>query len=514
MLSRLVTLLLLGLVLLTFSDRSAHAKSRALLVGVGAYENLPADLFLSGPENDVALIADLLTSKMGYDEQDIKRLLDEEATYEAIVSTIRTWLIEETTAGDQVYFYFSGHGVQVRDQNGDEKDNKDEALAPYDLEVGENDFSNVLADDEIETLLAQLQGRAVTVIVDACHSGTITRSLSPAKPPKGARFLLHDRQLQRPLAPASRAITFEPKQLDKPDGIIALSAAAPHQLAFDDLRKPEDDRTGVFTGAYVAGVLSQKADSNGNGMVSFAELLAHLRKESDIYCSQSADCQDLTPTMEIPEAAQKYSVLPTFTTAKPDRPASELELNAPVTTFTADTISSLKKHHAKPEGSYETASEMLVQPGAPTLHAHLRPGRHLKEGQSFTIHVTSDHDGDLLLYDLDKDGNALQLFPNDVSHKATRLTAGRPFFMPDDDYGFDFEAARPGGSILAILVKDPILLEAFAPKYLGLTTSLDAETLLNTIGKHLSDYFVDRSHAIPTVRHVEWSYQLIPYTVE
>jgi len=64
-------------------------------------------------------------------------------------------------------FFFSGHGDQVTDENGDENDNKDEALAAYDRRI---------IDDELPPLWAKFRpGVRILMISDTCNSGTIFR---------------------------------------------------------------------------------------------------------------------------------------------------------------------------------------------------------------------------------------------------------------------------------------------------------------------------------------------------
>jgi hypothetical protein len=43
------------------------------------------------------------------------------------------WLVEGASAGDALFFHYSGHGASVRDDDGDEADGKDECLCPVDL---------------------------------------------------------------------------------------------------------------------------------------------------------------------------------------------------------------------------------------------------------------------------------------------------------------------------------------------------------------------------------------------
>jgi hypothetical protein len=115
---------------------AAFAADRALVIGIGSYANLPEKMFLEGPKNDVPLIEKLLKEKLGYPADSIRVLRDQDASRAAILASIDEWLVNGTEPGDRVYFYFSGHGLQVKDQNGDEEDGLDEALSTYDIAPG------------------------------------------------------------------------------------------------------------------------------------------------------------------------------------------------------------------------------------------------------------------------------------------------------------------------------------------------------------------------------------------
>ena len=88
-------------------------------------------------------------------------------------------MINGAIAGDELVFHYSGHGSQVRDRNGDElDDNLDEILCPYDL-----DWNNPLTDDVLAAILKNLpKGVLFTMVCDACHSGTMTRSTRLGNP--------------------------------------------------------------------------------------------------------------------------------------------------------------------------------------------------------------------------------------------------------------------------------------------------------------------------------------------
>jgi hypothetical protein len=143
---------------------------KALLVGLNKYHPmLNADL--RGCVNDVENMRDLLMNKFGFEPENIRVIIDDRATRQAIIDRLR-WLINGSIAGDELVFHFSGHGSQVRDRNGDElNDRLDEILCPYDL-----DWSNPLTDDILAAMLKKLpKGVFFTMICDSCHSGTMTR---------------------------------------------------------------------------------------------------------------------------------------------------------------------------------------------------------------------------------------------------------------------------------------------------------------------------------------------------
>lgn len=163
--------------LLAFSiATTAFSESRALLVGVGRYQDSRIRA-LPGIDKDLELMRQFAV-KLGYRESLIKTLWNEQATLENIRSALRTHLVAGVGPQDKVLIYFSSHGSQIRDQAPmDEADGKDEVLVTYDASTV-NGLSNVLVDDELSTLLASIPSMQVTVILDSCHSGTATKSMA------------------------------------------------------------------------------------------------------------------------------------------------------------------------------------------------------------------------------------------------------------------------------------------------------------------------------------------------
>lgn len=149
----------------------AFAENRALLVGVGQYE---MGLRLPGIDNDIRLMKKAV-SLMGFEDRQVRVLLNEQATLDGIRVAVREWLVNGVTSQDCVLFYFSGHGSQIKDQDGDESDGADEVLLPYDAVLKGNNLEHVLVDEAFDRILNTIPADIVLVFLDACHSGTATR---------------------------------------------------------------------------------------------------------------------------------------------------------------------------------------------------------------------------------------------------------------------------------------------------------------------------------------------------
>ncbi|MEP7341518.1 MAG: caspase family protein [Acidobacteriota bacterium] len=229
-------------------------KSRALLVGISTYEgpNVPST---RGAEEDATETAEFIKSQYGFLDSEIKMLRGKEATAKNIVAEFQHWLIEGTQPGDRVFFLYAGHGSQLPDDGNDEDDGLDETLAPYDVKP---DGTNMIRDDEIGRLTAQLSGRLAVLLFDSCHSGTISRApvggSSAAK--SDARYLPSPKQVTAARAVGTRgggSGEYEVRDLPQDDsrilktrdlklvktktvgpaaGIVVISAARAGQVAF------------------------------------------------------------------------------------------------------------------------------------------------------------------------------------------------------------------------------------------------------------------------------------------
>ncbi len=183
-----LVLLIMALPVLTGRVNAQADRKFALLIGIGNYPPEGGWQRINAP-NDLFVMTDAL-QKRGFLPENIMILKDQYATREGILNVWRQSLLPRVQSGDVVYFQFSGHGQQVADDNGDELDGYDEAIVPYNsplrYEAGVYQGENLIRDDELNNLFTDLRRRLgpagnLMVVIDACHSGTGTRGMEPAR---------------------------------------------------------------------------------------------------------------------------------------------------------------------------------------------------------------------------------------------------------------------------------------------------------------------------------------------
>lgn len=135
---------------------------KALLVGIN-YRGTSSEL--NGCINDVNSMRSYLQTK-GY--TDFTVLTDDTPTKPTRANILAALLGLILSGSSQLFFHYSGHGTQVKDVSGDEKDGKDEAICPIDY-----DTAGMIIDDEIRGIFNSLTtSQTLTVLLDCCHSGT------------------------------------------------------------------------------------------------------------------------------------------------------------------------------------------------------------------------------------------------------------------------------------------------------------------------------------------------------
>ena len=265
--------LLSAAALLSLGSES-HAKTLALLTGVGNYGDPRNNLDCL--DADIANIKKLVQGPLGVADQDLLLVTEQKATAANILQSFRDHLIKKAGPGDTVFFYYSGHGYHVPDHNGDEEDGQDEILAPFGVNIlQENSY---ITDDQIGALIRELRCSRAIIVLDSCHSGTGTRGLNDRitktwKPP-------YDLPSEAETAKATSSFDYKPRPRNDSFGRLPAAAPSPklETLVFMACR-PEETALGpksgsLFTARLVKEMTSRPGEEIGTLMKSVSEAVA------------------------------------------------------------------------------------------------------------------------------------------------------------------------------------------------------------------------------------------------
>lgn len=463
-----------AILLATGSVTAAVAQNRALVITLDSY----ADPKLAGAppgvaENDAAAIRKLLIEKLGYKPEQIKTLRNKQATKAAILSAIGKWLGPETvddknpsklkgldesgameskkTAKSKrrtkkkkrkprlrtfrSYLYFSGLGSLQPNSNGNEKDAGGETLIPFDATVrevaGKEEISGMISSDELSEAVGKFIRRHTTLVFDTSHTAPLSRNGSPDGSTvlklRSPRFNGSEKKFHAGGALVEATI--------KRGSLTLWSAASAGQSAF--VAGKDGAPQGLFTLLYVEGLMEGKADANGNGIISNAELLRHVMQGSSAYCEAYKErCErGLHPRLDPQGAFGKTA----WVDRKKVTRARELKLSV---TRLADFLGA------------ETQSDIEIKqlPSSP-----LRVG-----ANDIRYRLLSPDSGYLVLLNLTQRGELFQLYPNQFAGNnendyAGRLKANVPLLVPDETHGVQLSATVPGkGHIVAVVTPGPV----------------------------------------------------------
>ena len=220
----------------------AYAEQRALLVGVGKYR-LPGN-DLPAIDLDIERMRDTLLL-MGFEDSQIRELVDERATSRNVERAFKNWLRKGVERDDRVVFYYSGHGSNNPDLDGDEEDGVDEVLVTHDVGYtkwnGRRALKGVVSDDTLAELIAAIPSNNVWIIVDACHSGTVTRNFPMENRRLGGGDHFEKSLIYDGMPVGDERVVDRSINADGPDNFVSMSAAGDGEKAIGTMDG------GVFT---------------------------------------------------------------------------------------------------------------------------------------------------------------------------------------------------------------------------------------------------------------------------
>lgn len=150
--------------------KDSYDEHFALIIGINKYENLND---LEYAVNDAKSIKDILISNFNYKEENIKMLIDEQATHDNIMDEYYN-LAKDTAINDSVLIFFAGHGSTYPSMDKDKG-----FLVPCDgTEIKMNTligWDRLIGDSEL------IKAKHIFFIMDACYSGLALLRGNPSK---------------------------------------------------------------------------------------------------------------------------------------------------------------------------------------------------------------------------------------------------------------------------------------------------------------------------------------------
>lgn len=221
----------------------APQKNRfAVLIGIEQYrQKLPKVDFAS---HDAQVMREYLVKTLGYPEENVVTLVNQNATKTDIEKYIERWLPNHVDKNSSVFVFYSGHGAPNPKTN-------EGYLLPYD---GDPTFLEVTGYPlkRLYDQLGQLVARENLVVLDSCFSGAGGRSVVA----KGTRPVV---------------ITTESPALSSGKTVV-LSASAGDQIS--NTYNPKGH--GLLTYFFLKG-LQGEADKNQDKVIDVQELFAYLK---------------------------------------------------------------------------------------------------------------------------------------------------------------------------------------------------------------------------------------------
>jgi len=237
----------------------APKNAYGVVIGIGKYEDkdIPA---LKYAKEDALEIYNILTDPKygGFPRENVKLLLDEQATLTEIKSAMGTFLARNADEDDMVCIYFAGHGSPELDPTGKADDKLEKFIVPYDAKKDDL-FGYGLSMDTIREILdKRIESKRAVFFIDSCYSGEAG-----------------GRTFSRPDV-AARNITISEKFLEQisGEGRIIITASKPDELSLET----DELKHGIFT-YYLAEGLKGKADLNEDGVVTVDELYSYVYEQ-------------------------------------------------------------------------------------------------------------------------------------------------------------------------------------------------------------------------------------------
>lgn len=223
-------------------ERENGAPQRyAIVIGIGKYKDRKIPPLQYTVADAQGMYNVLTNEKFGFlIKENVKILINEEASTQNIKKTFGTWLKRNVRQNDSVIIYFAGHGAPEAGST---------YWVTYDSDI-EDLYGTAISNDSISKMLNSIEAKTTIVFLDSCYSaatinrGWYTRSL----------------------------IEKDPFEEFKGEGRVVITSSNGKQLSLEI----EEYGHGVFTYFLIQGLIG-KADQDVDGYITLDEVWDYVK---------------------------------------------------------------------------------------------------------------------------------------------------------------------------------------------------------------------------------------------
>ena len=313
-----------------------YRRSWAVIIGIDDYQNWPK---LRYAVNDATAIEQTLVSKFGFKPENIRKLINRDATRQRIMQVLGDELSDtgNVSHDDRVFFFFAGHGATRTTADGRQSG----YIIPVDADAN-NYYSTAISMTALHEAADLIPAKHIYFVMDSCYSGlALTRG--------GGAFSRDRGYLD---------------EVTRRDARQILTAGGADQMVSDD----GPDGHSVFTWALLQG-LDGKADLDGNGVITASELGAYV---SPVVAGFSRQTPAMGNLIGSEGGEFIFELQPeALTSASRQDDGKAAELNKQLAGL-ENQIAAKQAELLKLQQSIQAESERLAGRGAPTvLAAHV-----------------------------------------------------------------------------------------------------------------------------------------------
>lgn len=416
-----------GLTLALSLIGAAHAENQALIMTISSYSDPSANLPGVAKDNQYALD---IARTMGFTPNQITNLKNQQLTQAGMQKAL-TDFVRKLGPNDTAFIYYSGHGGQQRDDNGDEGDGCDEGLITYDMDL--------FTDDRINQILSSLKAKDTVMMVDSCFSGTISKSWINKTRNKSAKAWNFIRGNTLECNEATNTKSLDRSFGLRPESTAQATAQSSRKSTFMEFTATNDQQVALdgttlgIPGSLFTYAVYQRLVKQG-GQVTFDELRAYAAEY-------------------IREQAQEM-------------------LHTPQLLGTTQQAQRGVAGYARGSGSVTTAAPRAIDGVFDTFLARASGAIEFRTDRTtysvdepISLELQTMHDGYLNLVEIDPNGDVVLLFPN-AQQQNNFVKANTPFSLPGDVMnGFEFYAMEPTGTSRVVAIVTPTKNSLFSSEY-------------------------------------------------